>query len=526
MIMESLAYSPKRASEGVSVGVDDTRLFLKQFLIGPEVVAGLQGWKTVFVREDIVVTHHPDLNVVQVRGVQASLTLLGYLLDPLNPHADDETILQGLLAQCVSFEELRAATDKCGGRWVLIATHAERTRLFTDALGLRQAFFTPQLHRKGVWVCSQPGLLAECLGFEIDAAGRAFVDSYTFRSNAEYRWPAAATLYREVRHLLPNHWLDLSTGRSFRYWPREPLLPVEPDVAADRLARLLPRMVEAAASRFDLALGITAGWDSRLVLAASRAVSDRLAYVTVRQNSMPDTAADLVVPARLLARLGLSHTVITAFPVMSAEFSYRFKRSVCLAHDHYGGDAEALLTWSQRRKVAMTGSGAEVGRCSFRSQLPDADRRSITAADLAHLQRMAIEKFAIHEFQLWLTGAADRRGVKLLDLFEWEQGHGNWLAMTQLEFDSAWQDIFTPYNCRDVLVTLLSVDERYRKKPDYLLYRTAIARLWPDVLVEPINPKTPANLATRVGRRLRRLRNIRRRLTTPPIFRPLPSDRC
>jgi hypothetical protein len=497
--------------EAANVEHVDIRLFPNQFLIGPEVVNRLHGWKTLHVREDIVVNLHPELNAVQVRGTQTSLTLLGYMLDPNEPAASDEVILNKLLLGFTSISDLLESTSTYGGRWVIIATQAEQAWMFADALGLRQAFFTPEHHRGGLWVGSQPGILAEHLGFEMGEAAIGFTESYSFRTHEEYRWPAASTPFKEIRHLLPNHYLDLSIGKGVRYWQPAPLESISLEAALDRLAHLLPGLVKAATMRFNLALGITAGWDSRLVLAASREVKDRLDYVTVRQGRMPNTANDIVIPARLLAGLGLTHTLIKASPYMSTEFGYRFKRSVYLAHDHYGGDAEAILAWSQRRKVVMTGSGAEVGRCSFRAQMPDLDRRRIGGHDLARLQKMDDSPFAIEAFEEWLEGLGDMHGSKLLDLFEWEQGHGNWLAMTQLEFDSAWQDIFTPYNCRDVLATLLSVEERYRVKPDYLLYRKTIERLWPDVMGEPINPAPPAkrkSLASRLVRRLRKYRNL------------------
>jgi len=107
---------------------------------------------------------------------------------------------------------------------------------------------------------------------------------------------------------------------------------------------------------------------------------------------------------------------------------------------------------------------------------------------------MGHEPFAVHYFEKWLADVEVRHGVKLLDLFEWEQGHGNWLAMTQLEFDIAWREIFTPYNCRAVLTTMLGVDERYRRTPDYLLFRRVIEKLWPDVLLELIKPRARQNL--------------------------------
>jgi hypothetical protein len=217
---------------------------------------------------------------------------------------------------------------------------------------------------------------------------------------------------------------------------------------------------------------------------------------------MSECAMDISTAERLAARLGLEHQVIRAPVTTSAAFSYVYKRSVCFAHKHYAADAEAIFNFTQARKVALTGSGAEVGRCSFRSQLPLSRWRRVTARDLARLQRMDALPFAVRHFEYWLSDLGDTHAINVLDLFEWEQGHGNWLAMTQLEFDSAWRDIFTPYNSREVLVTLLSVDEHYRRKPNYSLFRDLMLRLWPEVLSEPINPERRTRLPGRVRRRL------------------------
>jgi hypothetical protein len=78
--------------------------------------------------------------------------------------------------------------------------------------------------------------------------------------------------------------------------------------------------------------------------------------------------------------------------------------------------------------------------------------------------------------------------VNALDLFEWEQECGSWIAMTSLEFDIAWKDIFTPFNCRDVLVSMLATPPRCRKSHEYGLFHKIAAALWPETLDLPVNP--------------------------------------
>jgi hypothetical protein len=484
----------ERSPSAHPAGVPNAELlFAGQYVLGPRGAISRPGWMHYSLPHGFTLSAHPLLPVSQVAGESRALTLIGYVLDATDPHADDASILTRLLESCASVHTLIESSANLGGRWLLAAACDDGFYLLTDALGLRQALYYAPTDGRGVWAMSQAGLAIDLLGLAVDEQAKQFLDSYVVRARRpEYYWPGMRTPVCGVRHLLPNHVLNLVTGQMTRYWPGGKLPELSLSEAVERVTTLIPNLVRAAAARFDLALSITAGVDSRLVLAAARSVSDRVACVTLRQARMADNSEDLVIPTRLLGRLGLVHEVVRAPGGMSADFSWLFKRSVFQAHDHYGPDAEALLGRFGRRKVALTGSGAEVGRCAFRAQFPFSDLRRITAADLAWLEGMR-HPYAIECFQEWLEDVGDGGAVKLLDLFEWEQGQGNWLAMTQLEFDIAWRDIFTPYNCRSVLTTMLSVDEKFRRAPGYKLFASATEKLWKDVLSEPINPSKRSN---------------------------------
>jgi hypothetical protein len=462
--------------------------FCHQFLLGPECIDTLPDWKIVRVSESLILTAHPELSIEQVTGGCKSITLIGYILDPRDPQKDNVGILQSLLAEFSTLEQLISATACLGGRWVIIAGDADQTILFNDALGLRQVFYTVPDYLEGLWIMSQPGILAWLKNLNVDAAALDFINSDEVRNHPEYRWPGTATAFNEILHLLPNHCLNLTTGKCSRYWPTSPIEARGLDEGADEAIAILQGLMAAASNRFDLVLGMTAGYDSRIVLAASRNFLDNLSGITVRQRGMTDSHQDLVIAARLLGRLGLRHKIVKALPSMSDAFSTRFKENVFLAHDHYGPDAEALLNCYDRQKVVVTGSGAEVTREPFRKRI-DANKKHYTAQDLSQLQWMGSNHFAIQSFQQWLDGRGEPYNIHLLDLFSWEQSHGNWLAGTQMEFDIAWRDIFTPFNCRELLVCLLSVDECYRSAPDYTVFKLLIEKMWPELMREPINPQ-------------------------------------
>ena len=314
------------------------------------------------------------------------------------------------------------------------------------------------------------------------------IDSYSFRQNREYWWPGNGSPYEEISHLPPNHWLDLGTRQVRRYWPWEnlPERPLE-DIVVKSAANLRG-LIESAAKRFELAQSITAGWDSRLMLAASKNVAQRISYLTVRQIGMRETHPDISVPARLLPRLGLKHHVVGASLLTDPDFVRTFKTNVTLAHDHYAPDAYSILKYYGLRRAVISGGVSEIVRDPTVGTERSV-RGSISPSEMSEeLYRTGNNPFAIREIENWLSGIGNIYNVDLDTIFFWEQREGNWLAGNQLEFDSAWQEIIIPYNCRGLLIDMLSVREHDRKHPKNLLFRELIRNLWPDVLLEPINP--------------------------------------
>jgi len=117
--------------------------------------------------------------------------------------------------------------------------------------------------------------------------------------------------------------------------------------------------------------------------------------------------------------------------------------------------------------------------------------------------------FARQQFRHWLDDLKDPLNYEIPDLFYWKQRSGSWFAQNCLEFDSAWQDIFIPFNNRRLLREMMAVNARARQAPDYTLYHELMLALWPEVLSEPVNPQlrqvVPERLLAAVIRRMRRL---------------------
>jgi hypothetical protein len=465
---------------------DSERLrYRRQFVLGPRPLAEFPSWQRIKIGDDVFLTAHPDLDTLQVFSNGKSLTLLGFILDPQNPGSDDSAILAQLLPELCSdtgLNESLQSTNRFGGRWILIADNGSRITLLSDALGQRQVYYTFRPIRGEVWCASQPGIVADILNLKPSRDAIEFIAAQKSSGQEEYWFPGNTSLYDDVKLLLPNHYLDLTHLESRRFWPCRSLAEIPLHEVVKNSATLIRGLMMSAANRFPLKILITAGWDSRVVLAAAMDLKTEVSYSTFVKGDSSSTNPDVNVPARLLPKLGKIHEILNIPDRMDPVFGQLYLQNVAAAHECYGPTAQALYGSTGPAEVRVSGGGSETVRQQFRPSV----RGSMTAEILAEFAHTT-QKFAIEAFEVWLSGVPTNMGFDVLDLFYWEQKCGQWLAAGQVEWDIAGESI-AAFDCRTLLATLLSAHEDYRLPPDYELYRTLLKRLSPKVLSEPINP--------------------------------------
>lgn len=419
------------------------------------------------------------------------------MLDWANPERTDEDILSNLLAEATDFDSCWRATSELGGRWVLIFRDGTSSRLFHDSAGQRQVCYTTG---DNVWCASQPGLLEEHAGIRPDAEAVAFIRWHGERV-PEFWWPGDRLAFPEARVLLPNHALELESGRVFRYWPDAALSHLSGDEAVERISARLRGVIAATVNRFDTGLGLTAGWDSRVLLAAARPFLSELSVYNGRDPSTPKDDPDIVIPDRLAQQFGFELELIVGKEETDEAFAEQFRQSSWLTHPHFADGMQADFEYSRRQKVAVIGNVSEVGKLPYRGKV--AADQQIDGQLLAEFYWDGHD-WAANALADWIDGLSDTKGINLLDLFYWEQRLGRWLAANCVEFDFAWRDVVAPFNIRGLMIDLLATDEDLRAPPKRELYRALIASQWPELLREPVNPVPRPPLTQRLKSIVRR----------------------
>jgi hypothetical protein len=419
--------------------------------------------------------------------------------------------LKNILSHTESVYDVFEVTYRLGGRWIIIFDDGKDTLLFNDATGLRQVFYT-QENSPWLLCASQPKIMAEQLGLSFDRdAEEEFIHSRYFRETKEIWWPGDSSPFKEIRLLLPNHYLDLNKGTSHRYWPNKWIPKLSLEEGIEKGSELLQKLMFSANERFDLAFTLTAGWDTRVLLSASRQVSKDMYFLTLMYDGLTEESRDIKISSRLLAKLGLEHHVGRCPAAMSPEFEAVYNRNVSLPHWNWGLIAQGLFENLPKNRVCVRGAiSSEIVKlfASYhqRALARSKDKNVINAGVLSLLggEDFRGNAFAVREFDKWLSEAkrpAEVCNVNILELFGWEEMTGSWQAMSQLETDIACEQ-FIPYNCRELLTILTSVDRKYRLHPTHKLYAGIIKKLWPEVLSEPINPDP---LKVRVKNRIKEI---------------------
>lgn len=453
----------------------------RQFLIGPD-LSFFESWHKLRINNNLLMVSHPDLPVTYAEKNNHKIFLLGYILDPSRPDFSDIDIIKTLIEDVISLDSIIIKLDQLTGRFVLIVSLDENLYVFHDACGLRQVFYC--FDKDGnFWSASQPNLLAEILSFSYDPKMLKYKNLPLFISGRDEFWfPCDLSPYKEIKYLLPNHYLDINNKSVKRYWPRiNSFGKLDLDECVNKVSKLLQSTIEAAARRFPLVMGISAGWDSRKSLAACRSVKDKIIFYT--HTPIKGNEADAEIPATLLPKLGLKHNLIELIP-MDEDFKKYFDINNTWPRERHGHIAYSFIRHFGPDRVVLNSNISEYYGVWY--WLP---KKKINGRNLAML-RMISNKKIIEELDKWLLDArpaCEQANMNLLVLFDLEL-RSRWVSQALSEYDIAFET-FNPYNNRNLFHLELSVDEKIREGRNPYLPKALIKKMWPDVLSEPINPE-------------------------------------
>jgi len=300
-------------------------LYRRQFILGPRYLKKFSRWKKKRINQNLFLTIHPDLELNYVSNNHISLILLGFILDPYNPKYSNKDILNKLIEDSNTFKEIVRSTYNLGGRWIIIYKDNKSIKIFHDAAGDRQIYYSK--NNSEIWCASQPHTIAKELNLQKseDKDLNKFITSNAFNKN-EHAWAVDGTLYNNIKHLLPNKYLDLKNGSCVRYWPDKKLKEISIKEAIDKSSEILKGLLKNANNRYNLMLAVTSGLDSRVLLAASKEIRKDVYYYIQKFGNLNHKSADTKIPLKLFPKLNLKFNVIECEKKIDNEFDSILKK--------------------------------------------------------------------------------------------------------------------------------------------------------------------------------------------------------
>lgn len=348
-------------------------------------------------------------------------------------------------------------------------------RLYMDAAGSLPAVYEPETRR--VAATSLQLLTPE------NAPARFRRDLYETLGILREGWfPTGLTAHEGIMRMIPNHYLDLHDFTLHRYRPRRAVpRATSPEEACGRILKNMREIMLPFLKREGLSITLTAGNETRMLLAAARPFREKAEFVTVVSDQ---ARLDRVRADELATRFGLRHRhVPLRFATEEQGRLWHALTGYTLGGPHMQTHPTSAYlapdTW------LVGGVSGEVGR-GFFWRPGDDDDTDITPEGLWARMGMPPHPEGIAATAAWLRGVRGLPALLILDLAYLELRVACWGFVTI--YASHVRRMLQPLVAREIYEAMLSLPPEWRRMQGHSnrMVREVIRQGWPALLELPI----------------------------------------
>lgn len=449
----------------------------RQFTIGPRKFSLNENWKAYPVNCSSWLSCCPDLRVTSANDANGkNWLILGLAVGTLQKNISPEEEIRRTQS-----DRIPDLYSDWAGRWVLVGDG----RLHLDASGLLGCFYGRDSQGR-MWASSSAALIVPILFSDRPPV----VDRRILNYEVGISWyTPPRSRFEGISRLLPSQVLDLRSG-DVQHRPLMPEICLDRDYE-DVLLRvqqiLVTTLQQLAQHSPGLWLGLTAGYDSRLMLALSHFAGIPLHPFTRVSARM--SVADRILPPKLAQACGYSHAFITASTRHSGRKRLAEEHTACHVSQ---GDAEPFVNGVRDglTGISFGGHGFSVASGFARlHELPQSPGSSQTGArKIAQIFQEPVGSSAASGIQEWLSWVLDypQKNLNWRDRFFIEQRQAGWLSSKEQLYDLSDLIRFPVLNCARLYSLLLSV--RQEKRVGSRIQEDLIKRISPVLAEYPFNP--------------------------------------
>ncbi|MCT8971047.1 hypothetical protein [Microbaculum marinisediminis] len=359
---------------------------------------------------------------------------------------------------------------RLAGTFLFVLDHGGTRRVYLDANGTKSLVYDPSSKMAGATAT----VLLDAREYDrrlrhdlLDALG-------VHRGGS---LPGGLTAHRGIYRLLCNHYLDLDSWTATRHWPKAEIAQTT-DVAATcrTIVTEVKNTIEALIKEGDVHVALTAGHDTRLVLACCRDFVDQITFVTLQ---VPGDGIDIQLAGALSEKFNLRHRVLPFVKTDSDEAERWQKRA---GHAVRGPNMDLYAAVAPLKdRIFVGGACGEIGRgCIW---FGATDTTPIDARQMASRLKLPMHREVINAIDNWLAPIDHLGSLLKLDLAYMELSIHCWVFVQS--YTKPGHVEINPLISRRLFTAMLSLPPEVRLKNGMIL--RCIESAWPEVASVPIN---------------------------------------
>ena len=432
---------------------------------------------------------HSLLSFTKVDTKNVKALLLGYIIDPHHPHWQDEDILLHICNNTQTVDDVPNLLYPLSGRFALFVVINEQLFVFHDPCGFRTVTYAKT--DEGLIFGSDEQIICEVTALKKGEKFGEYEKSELKKAFENYI-VAGVSLYEDVYKLVANHYLKVDTLTQIRYFPNKKIVKTtDIESVSDKSIEILIAEFSALKNRMhSFAFTVTAGRDSRLLMAFIDNSCKDVFYYTMSYWNVVNNHPDLRVPAEILKKRKLQHHILDCTCPSPVDFKEVYMKSSTMAHPEWCDIAYGLDKCYPEERLNVKGVASEIACCHYYSKgkklMTDFVNHYTEFVDkmgesLEGLLELSFNKKAL---KVWFEGVKnvqDNFAVSPFDLYLWEQRMSSWQAQSQLEWDIT-QETYAPFNNRELFDTMLALNNDCRIRKNNKLYKIIIEKQLPLLL--------------------------------------------
>jgi hypothetical protein len=252
---------------------------------------------------------------------------------------------------------------------------------------------------------------------------------------------------------------------------------------AAKALKILQNSIFAMSQQAPLAIALTAGWDSRLIVASALNIDNKQIYILNHATSY--SQVDKKIAQAICKQLDLKLNIINyqSLPPL-APLPNIWKNNLRTQM------LSQVSTQHFPQCFILNGNVSEVVR-GFYDPLP----QKLSAKDLLYILGIASNTYVEQLMVNWLKSCADvldQGCFSVLDLLYWEHKMPNWAAEAK-SIANHYGFCLSPFNNRELLCIMASVPRENRQKLNNKLYAKMLLLAAHSISKIPINPTKKEN---------------------------------